>query len=82
MYQRDKPIIKHFKNQDERDLHVAVMSKTFGEHKAYRLIVEENWIKSLERQTPQGCNIESNWLTIVIPHEVRSLCGYNIYICN
>jgi hypothetical protein len=37
-YQRDKPIMKHFKDHDERDLHVAVMSKTVGEHKAYRLM--------------------------------------------
>lgn len=59
-YQRDKPIMKHFKNHSERDLHVAVMSKTAGENKAYRLIVEEHWIKNLETRTPQGCNIKTN----------------------
>jgi hypothetical protein len=61
-YQRNKPIMKHFENHDEKDLHVALMAKTIGESKSYRLIVEENWIRSLEMQTPHGCNIKTNQL--------------------
>ena len=52
--------MKHFENHDEKDLHVAVMEKTVGESKSYRLIVEENWIRSLETRTPHGCNIKTN----------------------
>ena len=59
-YQRDKPIMKHFINHNERDLRVAVMSRTTREDKTYRLIVEDNWIKNLETRTPNGCNIKTN----------------------
>jgi hypothetical protein len=66
-YQRHKPIMKHFENHDGKDLHVAVMAKTVGETQSYGLIVEENWIRSLETQTPHGCNIKLiNTLMILI----------------
>ena len=59
-YQKDKPIMKHFNKHDACDMQVAVMRKTTGKNKTYRLIVEEKWIKDLETRVPRGCNIKTN----------------------
>ena len=59
-FQKDKPIMRHFRDHEEKDLSVAILTKTSGENKIFRLICEENWIKTLETAFPRGCNVKIN----------------------
>ena len=53
-FQKDKPIMRHFRNHDEKDLSVAILTRT------YRIISEEKWIKTLQTYSPRGCNVKIN----------------------
>ena len=57
-FQKDKPIMRHFRNHKEKDLSVAILTTTTGENKIYRLISEEKWIKTLQTCSPHGCNVK------------------------
>ena len=59
-FQKDKPIMRHFRNHEEKDLSVAILTRTAGENKTYRLISEEKWIKNLQTYSPRGCNVKIN----------------------
>ena len=59
-FQKDKPIMRHFRNHEEKDLSVAILTRTVGENKIYRLISEEKWIKTLQTGFPHGCNVKIN----------------------
>ena len=59
-FQKDKPIMRHFRDHEEKDLSVAILTKTSGENKIFRLICKENWIKTLETAFPCGCNVKIN----------------------
>ena len=59
-FQKDKPIMRHFRNHEEKDLSVAILTRTTGENKIYRLISEEKWIKTLQTYSPRGCNVKIN----------------------
>ena len=59
-FQKDKPIMRHFRDHEEKDLSVAILTRTTGESKIYRLISEEKWIKTLQTCSPHGCNVKIN----------------------
>ena len=59
-YQKEKPIMRHFINHGVRDLQVAVVARTTGQSKDYRLILEDKWIQQLETRVPNGCNVKAN----------------------
>ena len=59
-FQKNKPIMRHFRNHEEKDLSVAILTRTTGENKIYRLISEEKWIKTLQTYSPRGCNVKIN----------------------
>ena len=59
-FQKDKPIMRHFRDHEEKDISVAILTRTSGENKMFRLICEENWIKTLETVFPRGCNVKIN----------------------
>ena len=40
-FQKGKPIMRHFRNHEEKYLSVAILTRTTGENKIYRLIREE-----------------------------------------
>ena len=52
--------MRHFRDHKEKDLSVVILTKTSGENKIFRLICEENWIKTLETAFPRGCNVKIN----------------------
>ena len=52
--------MRHFKDHNEEDLAVAILMRTPGESKIFRLISEEKWIKTLETGFPHGCNVKIN----------------------
>ena len=56
----DKPIMRHFRAHEEKYLSVAILTRTSGENKIFRLICEENWIKTLETAFPRGYNVKIN----------------------
>ena len=59
-FQKDKPIMRHFRDHEEKDLFVAILTRTSGENKIFRLICEENWIKTFETAFHCGCNVKIN----------------------
>ena len=59
-FQKDKPIMRHFRSHEEKDLSVAILMRTAGENKIYRLISEEKLIKTLQTYSPRGCNVKIN----------------------
>ena len=58
-FQKEKPIMRHFTNHSEDDLSVAVLSRTYGEGKNFRLIKEQQWIRTLNTSVPHGCNVKT-----------------------
>ena len=59
-YQKEKPIMINFINNGVGDLEVAVVARTTGQSKNYRLIVDNKWIQQLETRVPTGCNVNMN----------------------
>ena len=59
-FQKDKPIMQLFWDHEEKDLSVAILTRKRGENKIFRLICEENWIKTLETAFPCRCNVKIN----------------------
>ena len=59
-YQKEKPIMRHFRNHGVLDLQVAVVARPTGQSKDYRLILEDKWIQQLETRVPNGCNVKAN----------------------
>ena len=59
-FKKDKLIMQHFRNHEEKDLSVATLMRRTGENKIYRLIDEEKWIKTLQTCSPHGCNVKIN----------------------
>ena len=57
-YQRNKPMMKHFENHDEKDLHVAVMAKTVGE----TIRSEEGWPTAGREARSQSLEVLMVWL--------------------
>ena len=53
-------IMRHFRDHEEKDLSVAILTRTVGKNKIYRLISEERWIKTLQTGFPHGCNVKIN----------------------
>ena len=53
---------QHFSNHKEKDLSMAVLMRTTGENKIYRLISEEKWRKTLQTGFHHGCRVEINLL--------------------
>ena len=45
-FQKDKPIMRHFRNLEQKDLSVAIRMRTTGENKIYTFTIEEKWLKN------------------------------------
>ena len=52
--------MQHFRNHEEKDLSIAILTRTVEENKIYRLISEEKWIKTLQIGFPHRCNVKIN----------------------
>ena len=59
-FQKDKPIMRHFRDYEEKDLSDAILTRTSGENRIFRLICEGNWIKTLDTAFTRGCNVKIN----------------------